>query len=221
MGRRRNDFDKTTALITVLVLALALALYFFKVLIKNRWLLILFLIAVGIGICVLLFYLAKQEEIKRNKYIKNLHKSNTTEKTKKTIPEQPLIKRQKTPTYQKKELLTACEKEWKKALSVCIPNGYFLKEQICLASIIEKTENNAYANELFRIVDFGVFDDRNNIKILIEINDSSHERPDRMARDYKVKNICEQAGIPLIRFWTKYDIDYEYIRKRIYQELKI
>ena len=41
----------------------------------------------------------------------------------------------------------------------------------------------------------------------------------RKKRDAKVHDICEEAGIPLITLWTKYDPDETYIRGRIEKAL--
>ncbi|MBE6916660.1 MAG: DUF2726 domain-containing protein [Ruminococcaceae bacterium] len=83
------------------------------------------------------------------------------------------------------------------------------------ASIIDKESQSKYRNELFRNIDFGIFDSNYSLKLLIEINDESHMRADRSARDSKVKTICDEAGIPLIVFWTKYGINKAYIHNRL------
>lgn len=50
--------------------------------------------------------------------------------------------------------------------------------------------------------------------LLIEINDKTHNEKARIARDYKVKDICQAANLPLITFWTDYGVNQEYIQKR-------
>lgn len=124
------------------------------------------------------------------------------------------------PKYTKKKLVTKNEITFGKAIKKALPEGYRLQPQICLASILHKESDSKFANELFRIIDFGVFDKEFNIIFLIEINDESHNERQRMARDYKVKDICAEAEIPLITFWTSYGVDEHYIKKRILQELE-
>ncbi|MDO4267880.1 MAG: CFI-box-CTERM domain-containing protein [Eubacteriales bacterium] len=51
--------------------------------------------------------------------------------------------------------------------------------------------------------------------IAVEINDRSHLTDERRIRDQKVANICEEAGIPMIKLWTSYGVNPEYIKKRI------
>lgn len=51
--------------------------------------------------------------------------------------------------------------------------------------------------------------------VVIEINDLSHTDSHRKNRDKKVHDICEEAGIKLVRFWTKYGVNNDYISKTI------
>ena len=77
-----------------------------------------------------------------------------------------------------------------------------------------------YRNELYRNIDFGVFDKKDfTIKVLIELNDESHYRKDRKARDYKVKEICDKANIPLIKFWTDKPNEASYVINRILEAI--
>ena len=95
---------------------------------------------------------------------------------------------------------------------------YLIKDQVPLSSIIEKEKSfaNEYQNELNRIVDIGIFDKQTTAPLLlIEINDSTHEQYERKQRDIKVKNICEQAGIKLITFWTNKENKEDYVINRI------
>lgn len=123
-------------------------------------------------------------------------------------------------TYAKKPLLTKTEIKFKAAIEKCLPNNYILYPQINLASIIKRVEDHKYQNELYRNVDFCVFDDSYNPLLIIEINDKTHKEKRRQARDIKVQNICENAGIPIIKFWTDYGIKEDYIEKKIKEYIK-
>lgn len=76
-----------------------------------------------------------------------------------------------------------------------------------------KVSFEKYRLELFRVIDFGIFDQEYKLCVLVEINDPSHETPER-ERDKKVVEICKEAGIPLVTFWT-YGVNPEYIRSRL------
>ena len=99
------------------------------------------------------------------------------------------------------------------------PQNYHILVQQNLAAIVERTDDSRFKNELFRNVDFLIADSNYKPLICIEINDSSHEQSNRKYRDIKVKQILEEAGIPLIVFWTKYGVNETYIKKRIDETL--
>jgi len=123
-----------------------------------------------------------------------------------------------TTIYHKKEkTITANEKYFLNIIKANFSN-HDVRFQVPLSSIIEKEKEfeKQYQNELNRIIDIGIFDNETTTPLLlIEINDNTHKRKDRQARDIKVKNICEQANIKLITFWTEYDNEESYIVNRI------
>ena len=127
-----------------------------------------------------------------------------------------LAKKRQAPRYRlKNSLLTRVEYEYYVIFDSYFGDDYRILPQINLASVIEK-EGSGYRSELFRNVDFGVFDFNYRPILLIEINDSTHLRKDRISRDKKVNAICKKAHIPLVTFWTSDGIDKE----AIYQKLK-
>lgn len=124
--------------------------------------------------------------------------------------------------YEAKDaFITECEKKFFEAIRSVVGENYIVQPQINLASIVNKTTADKYRNELFRNIDFGVFDKDYKLLVLIEINDPSHDREDRRNRDDKVKKICNEANIPLVTFWTKYGINDEYIKNRLSPYLSI
>ena len=124
--------------------------------------------------------------------------------------------------YQSKQLMTQCEKYFYDILVENFSKDYLIMPQVNLATIINKNKDfpNQYQNELYRNIDFGIFDKVNmQPLLLIEINDKTHEQPDRIKRDLKVKEICNEANIKLITFYTKYDNKKQYVIDRIKKEL--
>lgn len=115
----------------------------------------------------------------------------------------------------KKSLITDNENDFYKAIESSLSEEYKVFPQINLAAFIERTDNSKFRNELFRNVDFLITNLYFEPKAVIEINDQTHLNKDRKERDEKVKNICEEAGIPIIRFWTSYGVNYEYIKNTI------
>ncbi len=114
----------------------------------------------------------------------------------------------------KDKLLTRTELEYYNIINSFFGQDYLILPQINLASIIDK-EGGGFRNELFRNVDFGIFDFNFRPILLIEINDNTHFRKDRAERDKKVLDICQKTHIPLVTFWVKDGINKEYIYKTL------
>lgn len=104
-----------------------------------------------------------------------------------------------------------------------IEDVYSIVPQLNLASVIKKNNsNNKYHNELFRNIDFAIFTkDYKKLLLLIEINDASHNLDHRKERDFKVKNICDDANIKLMTFYTNKPNEPNYVIKRILDEIEI
>lgn len=117
--------------------------------------------------------------------------------------------------YKKNKLLTDCELAYYEALLNVLNGQYLLLPQINLATVITK-KGEGGRTELFRNADFGIFTKSFEPLALIEINDASHERKDRIERDKKVNKICKKAGLPLITFKTADGID----EARFYREIR-
>lgn len=115
----------------------------------------------------------------------------------------------------KKSLISKSEQGYFAALKEALPEGYFVFPQVNLAAFVSKTDNSRYQNELFRNVDFLITDSDYVPKIAVEINDQSHLYNDRRSRDEKVKQILEEAGIPLLKLWTSYGVRPDYISGRV------
>jgi len=126
-------------------------------------------------------------------------------------------------SYQQKSLMSPIEKQifHKIQNAINTNNFYSVQPQINLASVINKFHMGKYQNELFRNIDFGIFDNDYNIKILIELNDRTHATQERHTRDLKVREILQQARIPLVTLYTSYENTEEYIKKRLKEYIEI
>ncbi len=120
----------------------------------------------------------------------------------------------------KSSLISHTESAFFLAIKAAVPEGFCVFPQINLASFIDRTDDARYRNELFRNVDFLITDAAYQPKIVIEINDQTHNTAERRERDEKVRKICEEAGIPLIRLWTSYGVNSAYIKSRIAETLQ-
>lgn len=169
---------------------------------------IVFLLAITITVIVIK---KSNETYEDDDNIYAINKTNTA-----CIDYKPIHEEEKQGVYKKKKIMTHYELNlYNKLLKIINNEKYVLQAQIPLSSIIFKTENNFYANELFRTIDFGIFDKTGEIKVLIELNDNTHNIAKRKSRDIKVKKILEDANIPLITLWTNQPNFSDYIAQRL------
>lgn len=112
----------------------------------------------------------------------------------------------------KSSYLTPTETKYYEALVRIAGDEFLVFPQINLAAVINK-DSKGYRTELFRNADFGFFTRDFQPILLIEVNDSSHDRADRAERDKSVNKICKKAGLPLITFRTRDGVDENYMRK--------
>ncbi len=116
----------------------------------------------------------------------------------------------------KRALLSEPEIEFLELLRRIAPDRYEVVPQTALAAVIDKTTNAQYRNELFRICDYCFVNKRTfEPLLLVELNDSSHLRADRRARDEKVAAICADARLPLITFWLSDDLSFGTVKKAV------
>jgi hypothetical protein len=127
----------------------------------------------------------------------------------------------KTNFYTKKNYMTETEKRFYDVFISIVGDSYVVHPQINLASVIKKNGNFKFQSELYRNVDFGIFNKHTHeLLLLIEINDETHYKYSRKKRDVGVENLCKEAGYDFIKFWVNQPNDYNYVEQRINNILK-
>lgn len=148
---------------------------------------------------------------------KNKNNKNTAEVKETSVIQSGNVRAERSVvTYERKNYMTVNESIFYKKLTRIFGDKYIVAAQVPLSSAVRKKSDARFQSELYRIVDFALVD-RNTmeIKVLIELNDKSHFEKDRQYRDFRVKEICEEAKIPLLTFWTHFDNEESYIKSRI------
>lgn len=126
----------------------------------------------------------------------------------------------KTIIYKQKPFMTVSETSFYQKIKP-LEQQYKIVPQVNLATIIEKIADTKYQTELFRNIDYGIFaNDFSKILLLIELNDPSHKQAQRKKRDIKVHEICKDANIPIITFYTNYPNEQQYVLNRIITEIQ-
>lgn len=100
-------------------------------------------------------------------------------------------------------LLTPHEAAWKEALMRNLPPGTILLAKVRLIDVIhpKNPKSQAARNRVIsKHLDFLLVDSATWTPMAaIEIDDSSHRRPDRQKRDRFLEEACESAGLRLVR----------------------
>jgi len=117
------------------------------------------------------------------------------------------------PYLKKTYLLTLNERKLFSILNEMFAEQYYVFPQIHIASILRMKSGEkhwqVYFNKIIKkSVDFVIFDKQNISPLLvIECDDITHEREDRIARDNFVNKALKAAGIPIMHVKTR-ELDY-------------
>ena len=125
-----------------------------------------------------------------------------------------------TKLYNAKTVLTDREYEFYRLLKPLAEEyGLSVFTKVRLADLIEpkpKAENPFWMECFNKIkakhIDFALADENTSIVALIELDDTSHSRPDRIERDDFVNAVLENTGYTLLRTYGELDVIEEYLR---------
>jgi len=130
--------------------------------------------------------------------------------------------------YRRKQFfLTRAEHECYDALVTAVGQEYHVFAQVHLPTILDHTIKGqdwraALAHINRKSVDF-VLCDKAYIspKLAIELDDKTHERPDRIERDGEVERILKAAGLPLLRLENHGKFVPEDMKNKVQQALSV
>lgn len=117
--------------------------------------------------------------------------------------------------YKKVDLFTYPEKRFFHALDNAVGHRYRVLGKCRIADIImpqdglsKKDWNRLFWNVSSKHFDFVIIEpDSLDVVAVVELNDSSHEKKDRVQRDKLVNAACGNAGLPLV--WVKARNSYD------------
>ncbi|MGB7316106.1 MAG: DUF2726 domain-containing protein [Nodosilinea sp.] len=125
-----------------------------------------------------------------------------------------------------KSLFTRAEISFYRALQEATTEQYQVLGKVRVADVLKpQTENRGDWQRAFNKISAKHFDfvlcDRDRLKVLaaVELDDSSHQRVDRVKRDDFLNQAVKSAGLPLIRFPVQTAYEQEAIQHHIAQAL--
>ncbi len=127
--------------------------------------------------------------------------------------------------YKNEDFLTLSEKKFFNTLKQIIKDEFLIFPQVNLASLVQvdagRWETYKYRNPINRkTVDFCIFKKQVLEPLLvIELDDFTHFRSDRVVRDRNVDKVLEQAGIPILHIKTKDSENIVNLSKQIFEKI--
>ncbi|MBI1368691.1 MAG: DUF2726 domain-containing protein [Planctomycetes bacterium] len=131
--------------------------------------------------------------------------------------------------YRRREaLLTAAELDFLAALHEAMAHvgrGYIIAMQTTAAAVVQVTaspkERQAWQNRVnSKRLDFVLCDaDTTRPRLVIELDDRSHKRPERRQRDALIDQIMQSAGLPILHVPNRRSYDARDLAAQIRQKL--
>jgi very-short-patch-repair endonuclease len=132
---------------------------------------------------------------------------------------------EKLPYEKRASLLTQSELAFYRALNQAVDGHWSIHTMVRLADLIQvrpKTpkfqswQNRIHAKHVdFLLCDHGTME----AKLALELDDKTHERPDRQTRDQFVDQALSDAGVPLLHIHVGESYDPAVLRKSIDERL--
>ena len=124
--------------------------------------------------------------------------------------------------YTKKDfLMTKAENNFFKVLQQVVQDKYYIVPQVQLSNLVNVFGYGRWAYQYknkinLKSVDFVLYDKEHfTPQVVIELDDSSHEREDRKERDNFVDSVMQKIGIKIVHIKTAYQYDLNMVEKKI------
>jgi len=129
--------------------------------------------------------------------------------------------------YLRKSLFSPAERSFLGVVESALPQGVSLASKVRLADIfgirkdLERGDRQRALNRISsKHVDFLLLQESDGRPLIgIELDDSSHDEDDRIARDKFVDSVFASGGLPIIHFEAKRAYDPNEVRRRITEAL--
>ncbi len=128
------------------------------------------------------------------------------------------------PYFRRRYLLDSAERSFFDVLRR-IARDHIVLAKVRLADLIDANEQHKYRQSNFRRVcskhvDFVICDSLLRPRVAIELDGSSHKRPDRQKRDHDVDRLFNAVSFPLLRIFVRKQYDEDLIRRLLLTKLQ-
>lgn len=127
----------------------------------------------------------------------------------------------KLPYRARAKIMTAAEVKFYRALQKAVQDDYVIFAMVRVADLLvvaEGTQNyRGWLNKILsKHIDFVLCDPGSlEPKVAIELDDATHQRPDRQERDAFLEHAFESAGVPLLRIQVASGYEAKPLRQAI------
>jgi len=132
------------------------------------------------------------------------------------------------PSYHKRPLLSSGELAFYTELQTAVDPYFRIFTKVRLWDIIDVNKDLSWRERKIaqnkissKHVDFVAFSPQDGVvRLVIELDDRSHSRPDRRRRDVEVDNMLAAVGIPIIHLPAAYKYDAEEVRVKVFTAIR-
>ena len=121
----------------------------------------------------------------------------------------------------KNVILSETEKKFFDGIRSAVGLRYVVKPRVELADVLKRGDGTKCEDEQLGVMDFGVFDLQQRLKVLIEVKGMKRRGKQNKKAYKKTRKLCKKAGIPVVTFWAKYGVLTDYIRERMQDYLNL
>ncbi|SEB12079.1 DUF2726 domain-containing protein [Marinobacterium iners] len=126
-----------------------------------------------------------------------------------------------------KSILTPAELKFMKVLQEVVGDRYYILSKVRVADVfkVKKQRFGEAEYKWFNKIKAKHFDyvlccpDSFRPLAVVELDDSSHNRPDRVKRDKLLNNICKDSGLIIIRQIYKKEYNIKELKEKIYSDI--
>lgn len=123
-------------------------------------------------------------------------------------------------------IMTRTEQDFYRRLFQVFGRTYLIYPQVHLSTLLDHRQYHqnwkaALATIQRKSVDYVFCTTDFRIVVAIELDDISHDTEDRQRRDYFVNEICQKAGLPLVRFRNGLQLSDDELRDRIQNSIVV